>query len=256
MEIKSKDNITLGDLYELVLANQTILNELTLKTEMITQLSTKVTNLEAKVETLEKEMKDMQGNVNDREQYARSWSIRINGLDVSKEEEDRLGKDRAVMKKAYDRVLKPILQAAKDEGVIESVPSSYYNLLENGHKLQYFKRPGAKPSKPGPPAVIVRFSSRFMRNTVLRNKRKHTPNPSAAEVVAGSSKYSIYEDLTRMNFQLLKSLIEDTRFSKCWTVDGKIRFILAEDSTNRIHIVTNIHQSLDVIYNTAKSMKK
>jgi len=251
------EEITLEKLFLLVKDNQEILKKLQAKSEQVDLLISKVNTLETKVEQLQKETKELLGNVNDREQYARSWSIRINGLSVSKEDEEKFGKDRAVMKKAYDKILKPILVAAKEEGALETVPASYYNLLENGHKLPFIKRPGASPSKPsGPPAIIVRFSSRFMRNTVLRHKKKHMPIPSIAEVAGGSSKYSIYEDLTKANFNLLRSLIGDTRFSKCWSVDGKIRFILDGDLSNRIHVVHSVHQSLDEIFNSSKITKK
>ena len=247
-------DITMDDLYKLATSNQAILKELQAKTELVERLTKEVSTLKSKVDSMEKEMKEVQSNVNDREQYARSWSVRINGLNVSKEEEDKLGKDRAVMKKAYEKVLKPILLAAKEEGAIETVPASYYNLLENGHKLTYIQRPGTTAG--GPPAVIVRFSSRFMRNTVLRYKRRFMPTPTTAEVAAGAARYSIFEDLTKVNFRLLKGLIADPRFSKCWTVDGKLRFILAEDSSNRVHMVESIHLSLDQIYSGAKAPKK
>lgn len=249
--------ITLDDLYELATSNQAILKELQAKTELVERLTSEVSTLKSKVERLErleKDMKELQANVNDREQYAWSWSVRINGLHVSKEEEEKLGKDRAVMKKAYEKILKPILVAAKEEGALETVPSSYYNLLENGHKLAYTQRPGAKTA--GPPAVIVRFSSRFMRNTVLRFKRRFMPTPTTAEVAAGAARYTIHEDLTKVNFRVLKTLIADSRFSKCWSVDGKIRFLLAGDSSNRVHVVDSIHMSPDQIYNGAKSPQK
>ena len=246
-------NITLEDLHDLVKSNQTILMELQAKSVLVEKLTMEVSTLKSKVERLESEMKDVQSNVNDREQYARSWSVRINGLTVSKEEEEKLGKDRAAMKKAYDKILKPILAAAKEEGALESVPSSYYNLLENGHKLNYNQRPGAKTA---PPAIIVRFSSRLMRNTVLRYKRKYMPAPTTAEVAAGTSRYSIHEDLTKVNHTLLRGLIADSRFAKCWSVDGKLRFTLAEDSGNRVHVVGSVHQSIDEIYSSASNNRK
>ena len=254
-------NITLADLHQLVKTNQAILMELQAKSELVERLTTEVSTLNYKVEMLEKEkkrmemeIKEVQANVNDREQYARSWSVRINGLSVSQEEEEKLGKDRAAMKKAYDKVLKPILLAAKEEGALETVPTSYYNLLENGHKLSYSQRPGAKAA--GPPAIIVRFSSRLMRNTVLRYKRRFMPSPTTAEVAAGISRYSIHEDLTKVNHSLLRGLIADSRFAKCWSVDGKLRFTLAADSSNRVHYVGSVHQSIDEIFSAATNNRK
>lgn len=245
---KDRDSVSLPDLYDMLLANQSILKELQEKSALVDKLQEKVVSLE-------KELMVAKESLNDREQYSRNWSVRIFGLSVTKEEEEKLGKDRAVMKKAYDKVLKPILQAAKDAGSIESVPSSYYNLLENGHALRPRHDPqGGK--KPGSPSFIVRFSSRFMRNVVLRHKKDHMPRPTTAEVAAGVSKYSMYGDLTQVNFRRLRSMIEDERFAKCWSVDGKVRFILQNDPTQWVHHVNSTAWSLDDIYKSAMSAAK
>ena len=125
---------------------------------------------------------------NHREQYSRSWSLRISGLQVPREEIERLGRDRGVMKYVYDRLLKPILNAAKAKGDIETVPGAYHLLLENGHHV--FTRQGRQGGVRGGeggataegegrahqiPQIIVRFCSRYMRNVVLRNKKASTP---------------------------------------------------------------------------------
>ena len=62
-----------------------------------------------------------------------------------------------------------------------------------------------------------------MRNTVLRFKQRFMPTPTTVEAAAWAARYSVYEDLTKVNFRLLKGLIADPRFSKCWSVDGKLR---------------------------------
>ena len=100
----------------------------------VAELQVQVKEIDTVKDKVEKLEKDLRGNLNDREQYSRAWSIRIFGLQVSAEDEENLGKDRAVMKKAYDKITKPILSAAKEKGEIETIPA-YYNVLENGHKL-------------------------------------------------------------------------------------------------------------------------
>jgi len=208
----------------------------------------KVKVLEGKVQVLEDDKKEMRkdidslkedviklkDNVNMREQYARSWALRITGLTVPREEQVRLGRERAVMKCAYDKVLKPILTAAKAKGDIETVPSAYYTLLENGHHINRRGRgaggaDGGAEGRANVPQIIVRFSSRFMRNVVLRNKKTATPKPTDAEVAVGIKRYGIFEDLTSKNYQLLKSAISDKRILKAWTIDGQLRFVTEED---------------------------
>ena len=151
------------------------------------------------------------------------------------------------MKKAYEKIFKPILQAAKDKGEIEVVPQAYYGVLENGHKLSYAKGKGTS-SKPAP--CILRFSSRFTRNTVLRNRREHMPKPSTAEVAAGISKYQIFEDLTKSNFSLLKSMMDDERIHRAWTIDGKLRFIRKDDPSKKVTVVKEYSSTVDEILNS------
>ena len=231
---------TLKDMYEFMKSEFSKLNSNYQEIkEQLSQQKEVTIKLEEKVKTLEDENKEMkveinnlksgvntlERNVNDREQYARSWSVRISGLKVPKEEEERLGKDRAVMKWSYDKILKPILNAAKTKGDIETVPSAYHTLLENGHYIYKKQRGRAADGGEDIPHIIVRFCSRHMRNVVLRNKKASTPTPTSAEVVAGVKKYSIYEDLTAANYKLLKSAIDDKRILRAWTVDGKLRFV-------------------------------
>ena len=133
---------TLEDLFDLVHKNQE--TNLWNHTELLTKLKyrdEKVAKLEKQLESLIKDMKYIKGSLNGREQYARGWSVRVFGLHVGAEEEKKLGKDRAVMKKAYDKIIKPILTEAKAKGEIETVPTAWYNVLENGHKLKPLKRP-------------------------------------------------------------------------------------------------------------------
>lgn len=253
--MENEKEITLSDMYSFMQKQFGELNEkLTGIQGDLKKVKENVDSLEEKVKVLEEEKAEMkadivslkesvvslQGNVNDREQYARSWSLRITGLNVPKEDIEKLGTDRACMKYSYDKILKPILTAAKSKGQIETVPSAYHLLLENGHHVfprrggrgqagqegsQAGAGDGGEGMKPQAPQIIVRFCSRHMRNVVLRNKKLSTPSPTTAEVAAGVKRYGIYEDLTAANFKLLREAINDERVSKAWTIDGKLRFI-------------------------------
>jgi hypothetical protein len=193
-------------------------------------------------ENMKEELLNIKSSVNDREQYARSWSIRINGLWVSKEEEDKYGKDHAAMKKAWDRVVKPILIKAKENNKITNVPDDYLSVLENGHKLTTKSQDENKPAP-----LIIRFSSRVFRNTVLRNRKDNIPKPTTAEIAAGIKYFSMSEDLTRPTYTLLKNMKADKRIEKVWTIDGKLRFTKTGDQTKSIKMVNNSLLSIDKI---------
>ena len=237
---------TLEELFLLVKKN----HEETLRTNAdllaeIKMRDIKVKEMEVKVETLMKDVKNLKGAVNDREQYARGWSVRVFGLNVSEDDEKKFGKDKAVMKKAYDRLIKPILNEAKLKGEIETVPA-WYNVLENGHKLRQSKK--AKETNPkAPPPIIIRFSSKYMRSTVLRNKKKSTPTPTLAEVTeTGVKVFRIAEDLTAHNFFLLRSMWDDARVENAWTIDGRIRYTKAGE-TDVIYPRPGYYTSVDEI---------
>ena len=148
--------------------------------------------LKNQIKSLQDDVIFLKENVNDREQYARSWSIRITGLSVSKEDEVKLGKDSAVMKTAYDRVLKPLLNAAKAKGDITTVPTAYHLLLENGHYIH--RRGGDKGAAGGQregggegvqhqiPPIIVRFCSRHLRNLHCWKRHPNRPHTYARHV--------------------------------------------------------------------------
>ena len=244
-----EQNLTLADLYQKLTALESTLSKMTnmeskLNTicEDIRKRDQKIENLEAEVKKLKKENLEAKSSLNDREQYARSWSVRLTGLTVTTEEEEKLGKDRAVMKKAYDKVIKPILISAKENGQIDTVPTAWHSALENGHKLT------VKNKNPNmPPPCILRFSSRFIRNAVLRNKKKCTPQPTTAEITAGVKKYVITEDLTKTNYTLLRALSDDERVEKTWTMDGRLRYIKKNDSSKKVNIVQNPFLSVNEI---------
>ena len=86
----------------------------------IAVLNTKVALLEADNQEMRKELLLVKEIVNKREQQSRELTVRILGMAVSEEEkQDGL---KVAIKQAYDRFLKPILSAAKTNGLIETVP--------------------------------------------------------------------------------------------------------------------------------------
>ena len=228
---------TIDELYDLLMDQKRLIE----KNNAILEAGNKARDerivvLENKVEALQKKVAELRGADNAREQYARGWCVRVFGLHVGDEEERKLGKDRAAMKKSFDKIIKPILTEAKAKGDIETVPA-WYNVLENGHKLKVRRGAADSQSKTTQPEpIILRFISKHMRNVVLRNKKDAIPKPSAAEVAEfGITKYRIAEDLTRQNFTLMQSLWASDKGSSAWSIDGKLQFIkVGETKVNMV----------------------
>ena len=103
-------------------------------------------NLRQSLEAKDTTINGMLLKMNSLEQYNRSWSIRINGLAVTSEEE----KDSDLVKrKVYDNLLLPILQGAVEQGDLTDVPP-VERVLEAAHVL-----PVARDAKTKP--IITRY---------------------------------------------------------------------------------------------------
>jgi hypothetical protein len=173
-----------------------------------------------------KEMVKMKETINRLDQDSRACIVRISGLSVSDAEMKQHGFEKAIIKKSYDRIVKPILSVAKNNGDIESVPTML-NVLEQG----YIASKGGvdKQGKVIPPILAVRFTNRFLRNTVMRLRREHIPSPSDAERAAGVSRYYVNEDLTPDTAHKVKGLRSSDLVERVWTIDGRIRYTKKED---------------------------
>jgi hypothetical protein len=194
-----------------------------------------------RVDALEKDALAIRTTVNHVDQEARACVVRITGLTVSDADANQHGFEKAIIKKVYDRLVKPILNAAKTNGTIESVPTML-NVLEQGYVAS---RGGKdKAGKPLPPILAVRFTNRFLRNTVMRLRREHTPTPTDAEKAAGIVRYYINEDLTPDTMKKVRELRENSRVERVWTMDGRIRFTLVGD-TNTIIRLPSPYMSLE-----------
>ena len=109
------------------------------------------------------EIADLRNSLNEREQYARNWSMRILNVPVPQDQETDT---RFVMQAVYDTLILPILEGAKSKGDITHVPDCE-TLLETAHIL-----PGKTDNhKP----IITRFYSRYWRNLVFRNRKEFAP---------------------------------------------------------------------------------
>ena len=181
-------------------------------------LETKVEEQDAVIKSLMSEVTSLKGKVNTLEQLQRSNTIRLFGFPGSNDETH-------LASKVYDRILKPILTAAKTKGDISSVPQ-LNNTVEEVFRAGKFS-PGA--NKP-PPPIIIKFNSSNIRLAVLKNKRNSTPQPTEGEKASGIKRFVIAEDLTTPTYRKLQDLQKDDRVVKAWTVAGEIWFVTQGDN--------------------------
>ena len=177
------------------------------------------------------ELAELRNSLNEREQYARSWSMRILNIPVPSDNESDT---RCVMQAVYDNLIHPILEGAWVKGDILHVPDCD-TLLETAYIL-LGKGDGHKP-------VIARFFSRYWRILVFRNRKEFSPRePSTASNAPSSStrtsgtkatrmRFPFFEDLTKATFTKLSAIKQQEGVISAWTVNGSIRFKLRDNNT-------------------------
>jgi len=217
----------------------------------LSELSAKFDRLEAKVSTLqavsdshgaaiaglEKEVKLLKEAGNLRDQQSRNTVIRIFNLPVS--EGESTDGNKGLSSKVYDRVLKPVLAAAKTKGDIAVLPQA-------GTVIEDCFRTRAAAASGGVAPVIVKLANSKMKTVILRNKRDNIPAPSRAEAAAGALPAFMVEDLTPATHQKMMEIKQDRRIAKIWTVEGQIRYTLVT-SPNKILKVRSVFDSVESI---------
>lgn len=194
--------------------------------KLLTATQSENTKLKDLVMNQSEEILVLKDRLNDREQYARSWSIRCLNIPLLKEQETD---PRYVMQQVYSELLQPILKGAVEKGDIPVIPTCC-ELLEMAHIL---------PAKGDRKPVIVRFYSRFMRSLVFRYRKDYAPrDQQAAGAHSGKDrarptkmKYSFFEDLTKGTYKKLMEIKEEEEVQSAWTVSGIIRFKVKDSDT-------------------------
>ncbi len=221
--------------------------------EPLKELVSKVTNLETLLKaskekcdglTTALEAKDKQVDalllkLNAVEQHNRSWSVRINGVHLTGEEETNV---RTVKEKIYEAVLKPILEGAREMGDLDEVPDAH-SLIEHAHVLPA-KDNAIKP-------IIARFTYREYRSLVFRHKKAFAPRertPASNDSRPGRFRYPLFEDLTKMTFAKMRALATHPRVEACWSSGGQLRFKMKDSQT--VHRVNNLLATVEAILPT------
>jgi hypothetical protein len=205
----------------------------------VSVLENKVSTLESTVTKLETDVLALKEASNSREQQLKLCTVRIHGLPVTDEELAATDGGKTLAAKVYDRVLKPILNAAKAKGDISSVPHCA-NAIEECYRA-------GRPSKTGKPVpIVVKVTNRHLRLAIFRNKRLNTPQPLDAEKNDHIKRFSVVEDLTGPTFKLLKLLQANDSVARAWTVEGNIRFALSS-SPDKIVKVKSVYSPIEAI---------
>jgi hypothetical protein len=210
----------------------------------VVALEAKVDSLEARVVSLEDDVVALKDGSNFREQQLKLCSVRIHGLPVTDEELAATDGGKTLANKVYDRILKPILNAAKAKNDIPSVPHCP-NVIEEVYRA-------GRPSKTGKPApIVVKMVNRNLRLAVLKNKRTSIPAPQEVEKNEFVKRFTVVEDLTGPTFRLLKLLQEHDSVARAWTIDGQIRFV-KEDKLDTVVKVKSAFMPIESVLSLKK----
>ena len=191
-----------------------------------------------KIESNTSEIKSLKLKLDDKEQHNRSECVRINGIQIDKEDEKALGHNQAAIK-AVEEVLKPLLDANNDKLKMPTGPGQF---IKNAHILPIPKH--AKAGDYKAPPIIVRFYSRPLKDFILSNKKDISVRD--IDCTNGVNRYSISADLTKMRYNAMQALIKSKQFFKCWHIDGRvIKYIKKQgDNVQSVKFFDQSHNEL------------
>ena len=218
--------------------------------EKVMKLKTAVVVLNETVANLSKEVAELKDKSNARDQQARGHSLRLYGLGLGEEEDNSAKFRRALLKRVYDTIVKPVLAAAKANKQLEALPS-----LANTVTEVYCVRVGApeqaiagQPVEPQlPPPLIIKFATAHVRMAFLKNKKTSLPPPplTATDRAASIKKYVAVEDLMAPTYKKLREMLDSDKVDKVWAADGRLQFTVPGDKI--IRKVKSVYASIDDI---------
>jgi hypothetical protein len=208
---------------------------------LLTSNQARLTSAENKIDRLEAEVKQLKETVNHREQLARALCVRVINLPVADDEINGPDPAAATAKLVYERVIRPLLTAAKTKAKISSVPT-LPNVINKAFRV-------AKPTASSPPPpIIVHLLSPNIKSTIFIMKKEAMPRLSDTERAQFQKRLLLTEDLTPPTFAFLKQLKSDDRVNRAWTVEGQVRFIKEGDPNNIIHKVRSVYNSVNSLF--------
>jgi hypothetical protein len=218
-------------------------NQLQETKALLTSNQARIASVEETVSVLQTEVRQLKEIVNVREQQSRNLTVRIHGLPVSDEELNGPDAAAAAAKNAYERIVCPLLSAAKSNGKIPSTPS-----LQNAISKAYRSSKPSANSKSTPPPIIVHLPTPAVKTAILIMRKDSLPKPTEQERNAGIKRFYLSEDLTPPTHSFLRLLKDDKRTSRVWSVDGQIRFTKEGDRDNFVYKVKSVFDPIDSLF--------
>jgi hypothetical protein len=211
---------------------------------LLTTSQSRITKVEDEVSTLKAEVKQLKEMCNTREQQSRNLTVRIHGLPVSDDELHGPDPPAAAAKQSYEKIIKPLLTAAKTNGKIPTTPS-LANAISKAYRS--FKPTPTTPQHP-PPPLIIHLPSAAIKTAILVMRKDSMPKPNDQERALGIKRFYLSEDLTPPTHSLMRLLKEDKRTSRVWSIDGQIRFTKEGDKDNYVHKVRSVFDPIDSLF--------
>ena len=205
-------------------------------------------DLKTKLLNRDCEILELKTRINNVEQHSRSSCIRIFKLQIDGDEKDPI----VVAQEVYHKLLGPIFQGAVEMKRFRYLPTADQCIV-TAHIL-----PG-KDNKIKP--ILVRLVSGHIRTLIMQLKKDFAPkapllksaaSKAPAPGAAGSPRpppqlYSVFEDMTKDAFQLMRALSSHERVHSCWCSGGQLRFRLVDNEN--IMKVQSIYDSIEKIIN-------
>jgi hypothetical protein len=209
-------------------------------------MKTRVVQAESDIKHAFAEIFELKEKLNAFEQRDRATAIRIFGLPLAEEEKEGIDTQRATAKIAYEKIIRPILSAAKDKGLISTLPN-VNNAIQEAFRLTSKKSSVSSTSTSRPPPILVKLTSRSIKTAIFKSKNSALPEPTEAEKKAGINRYHVAEDLTTPTFNLLMDLRAHEKVERAWTTEGQVRFTFKNDKTSYVHKVKSVFDSIESI---------
>jgi len=184
-------------------------------------LEVKVASHESTINALELEVKKLKEISNTREQESRENVIRLFNFPMSPDD-GAADHGKALANRVYDRILKPVIVAAKAKDDLGSV-HQINSVIEDCFRIG---KPSLKDGILRPSPVIIKLKSKQLKQAIMKNKRNSLPTPTDREKSSGIKRFVLVEDLTSPTFKKLSEILADERVDKAWTIEGQIRFVL------------------------------
>jgi hypothetical protein len=203
----------------------------------------RITKVEDSITELKTEVKQLKEIVNLREQQSRNLTLRLHGLPVTDDELHGPDPAAAAAKAAYEKILKPLLAAAKNNSKIPTTPT-ITNTISKAYRSH---KPS--PMRPNPPhPMIIHLVTPAVKTAILVMRKDSLPRPNDQERALGIKRFYLAEDLTTPTHSFMRLLKEDKRTNRVWSIDGQIRFTKDGDVNNFVHKVRSVFDSIDSLF--------